>query len=510
MQNFLQTLSQRKYDLLNAFLEHFQISFISLFIAMIIAIPLGIYLARHKKIAGFFIGTSSVLQTIPSLALLALLIPLVGIGKLPSIIALVLYALLPILQNTYIGITKVAPVYRLAARAMGMSYSQMLARVEVPLAMPVIMGGIRISAVLVIATATIAALIGAGGLGSLILLGLDRNNTDLILLGAIPAALMALFADVALKKMSNLSLRKILIIFISFVILLAASLVDFTKNNQKPTLVLAGKLGTEPEILINMYKILIEKNLPEVQVELKPSFGKTSFLFNALTNKEIDIYPEFTATASVTFLKQEINGWDKNKIYATAKEGLAKNYDLAYLKPMAFNNTYALATSSEFAKTYNLEKISDLKRISDKIKAGFTLEFSDRQDGYLGLSKIYKLTFDDIKNMEPKLRYTAMQNKEINLIDAYSTDSELERYKLKVLQDDLDFFPIYQAAPLLRAQTLQEYPQLEEILNKLAGKVTAEQMRKMNYKVGVLNETAEKVAKEFLQENAFLNTENGL
>lgn len=505
MQTFTQTLSERKSEVFTAFLEHFQISFISLFIAMIIAIPLGIYLARHKKLAGFFIGTSSVLQTIPSLALLALLIPLVGIGTLPSIIALVLYGILPILQNTYVGITKVAPVYKLAARAMGMSYMQMLVRVEIPLAMPVIMSGIRISAVLVIATATIAALIGAGGLGGLILLGLDRNNADLILLGAIPAAFMALLADYALKKMTSLSLRKNLAIFLSFLVLLSVSLLDFNKKTEKTTLVLAGKLGTEPEILINMYKILIEKNLPNIDVKLKPSFGKTSFLFNALLDKKIDIYPEFTATANVTFLKKDISGWSKTKIYQQAKAGLAQKYNLVYLKPMAFNNTYALATSAQLAAKYKLEEISDLKAIVSKINPGFTLEFEDREDGYLGLSKAYDLAFGNIINMEPKLRYTALQNGEINLLDAYSTDSELERYGLKVLDDDLEFFPVYQAAPLLRQDTLKKHPQLEGVLNRLAAKVSAQQMRKMNYQVGVLNKSAYEVALKFLQENKIIN-----
>lgn len=504
MQSFLETLVERKSDLIQAFLEHFQISFISLFIAMIIAIPLGIYLSRNKKLAGIFIGTSSILQTIPSLALLALLIPLVGIGTLPSVIALVLYALLPILQNTYIGITKVAPVYTLAARAMGMSYGQMLLKVEIPLAMPVIMGGIRISAVLVIATATIAALIGAGGLGSLILLGLDRNATDLILLGAIPAAFMALFADLALKKMTNLSLKKNLVIFLAFLLLLLASLADFNKNSQKPSLVLAGKLGTEPEILINMYEILIKKDLPEVKVILKPSFGKTSFLLNALVNEEIDLYPEFTATALTSFLKQEVKGLTKEQIYNKAKKGLADKYQLTYLEPMAFNNTYALAASQDFAQKYKLEKISDLKLIADFVKAGFTLEFEDRQDGYIGLSEKYKIVFNDIKNLEPKLRYTAMQNKEINLLDAFSTDSEIARYNLKVLIDDLGFFPIYQAAPLLRSQTLRKYPQLQKTLNKLSGKITEAQMRDMNYRVGVLKESPHSVALEFLKANNLL------
>ncbi|KAE9715475.1 ABC transporter permease subunit, partial [Escherichia coli] len=143
------------------------------------------------KLAEWVFGVTAVLQTIPSLALLCLLIPLVGIGQVPAIIALVVYALLPILRNTYTGIQEVDPSLREAALAMGMNHRKRLLKVELPLAMPVIMAGIRTGMVLIVGTATLAALIGAGGLGSLILLGIDRNDMSLIVIGAIPAALLA-------------------------------------------------------------------------------------------------------------------------------------------------------------------------------------------------------------------------------------------------------------------------------------------------------------------------------
>lgn len=149
------------------------------------------------------------LQTIPSLALLGLFIPLFGIGKLPAIIALVIYALLPILRNTYTGIKEVDPSLIEAARAMGMNQRKRLMKVELPLALPVIMAGIRTAMVLIIGTATLAALIGAGGLGDIILLGIDRNNTSLIILGAIPAAILALIFDFLLKRFEKMSYKKI-------------------------------------------------------------------------------------------------------------------------------------------------------------------------------------------------------------------------------------------------------------------------------------------------------------
>ncbi|BBP93572.1 hypothetical protein BsIDN1_71900 [Bacillus safensis] len=191
------------------YLSIFKFLFIALFLAILIAIPLGIYLTRVPKLAEWVIGVTAVLQTIPSLALLGLLIPLVGIGQVPAIIALVVYALLPILRNTYTGIQEVDPSLREAALAMGMNHRKRLLKVELPLAMPVIMAGIRTGMVLIVGTATLAALIGAGGLGSLILLGIDRNDMSLIVIGAIPAALLALLFDVVLRTFEKISFKRL-------------------------------------------------------------------------------------------------------------------------------------------------------------------------------------------------------------------------------------------------------------------------------------------------------------
>ncbi|MEK4029620.1 ABC transporter permease/substrate-binding protein [Pseudobacillus sp. FSL P4-0506] len=504
MDNFIAVFNERKADMLHSLLEHVQLSLISLFFAVLIAIPLGIYLTRHRKAAESIIGMTAVLQTIPSLALLGLMIPIFGIGRLPAIIALVIYALLPILRNTYTGITGVDPSLSEAARAMGMKNHQQLIKVELPLAMPVMMAGIRTAMVLIVGTATLAALIGAGGLGDIILLGIDRNNASLIVLGAVPAALLAIFFDIVLKAAERASFKRSLMVtgiavLAACVLLLAPSLM----KNKQETLVIAGKLGSEPEILMNMYKLLIEQDT-DLQVELKPGLGKTSFVFNALRAKEIDIYPEFTGTALSEFLKEEAKSTDRQAVYRQAQTGLLEKYDMVLLRPMAYNNTYALAVPDQTAQTLSLKTISDLKKVEKQMKAGFTLEFSDREDGYRGIQKKYNLHFPFVKTMEPKLRYQAIKSGDINLIDAYSTDSELQQFHLTVLEDDLHLFPPYQGAPLLREETLKKYPEVEQTLNKLAGKVTDEQMREMNYKVNVANQEAEKVAEEFLKEEGLL------
>lgn len=500
MTNFMDVFNERKGQLFASLLEHVQISFIALFFAVAIAIPLGIYLTNKKKIAESIIGISAVLQTIPSLALLGLLIPLFGIGKVPAIIALVVYALLPILRNTFTGINEVDASLKEAATAMGMNTWKRLVKVELPLAMPVIMAGIRTAMVLIVGTATLAALIGAGGLGDIILLGIDRNNPSLIILGAIPAACLALMFDFLLKKLESLSFRKSVItlsaISVAALLMILAPLVNV---NEKDEIVIAGKLGSEPEILINMYKLLIE-NETDLTVQLKPGLGKTSFVFNALKSGSIDIYPEFTGTAISEFLKEEAINNKQEDVYEQARAGMLEQFDMVMLSPMAYNNTYTLAVSKEMAEMHQLERISDIKAIQESIKAGFTLEFNDREDGYLGIQKLYGITIDHIKTMEPKLRYQAMNSGDIQVLDAYSTDSEIRQYDLTVLADDQQLFPPYQGAPLVRAETIEKYPELEQALNKLADKITDDEMREMNYQVNVEGKNIPDVAREFLEE----------
>lgn len=494
---------QRQDQLLQALTQHILISFVALLCALIIAIPLGIYIARHLKISEGVLGVAAVLQTIPSLALLGLLIPLLGIGIVPAIVAIVIYALLPILRNTYTGIRKVDPSLIEAADAMGMTPMKRLFKVELPLAMPVIMAGIRTAMVLIIGTTTLAALIGAGGLGDIILLGIDRNDTALLILGAVPAALLAIIFDLLLRVIEKRSFRQSIIwLSATALIVIAVSVIPLFNNTQKD-LVIAGKLGAEPEILINMYKELIEQDT-SLTVELKPGMGKTTFLFNALKNKNIDIYPEFTGTALTEFLKEDAVSTDSTEVYNQAKEGMSKKFNMDMLAPMKYNNTYTLAVPEAYAEQNQLETMSDLQNVSSQVKVGFTREFADRNDGYIGITKLYGFTFPNLQTMEPKLRYSAIASGDIQLMDAYSTDSELQRYKLKVLKDDKGLFPPYQGAPLMRDETLKQYPEVAEALERLSGQITDDEMRAMNYQVDVEGKPASEVATAFLQQKGLL------
>ncbi|WP_284140063.1 MULTISPECIES: ABC transporter permease/substrate-binding protein [unclassified Virgibacillus] len=500
MSDFISVFLQRKDVLFETTWEHLQISLLSLVIAILIAVPLGLVLTRFKRIAEPIIGMSAIMQTIPSLAVLAFLIPFFGIGKVPAVIALSAYGLLPVLRNTYTGICEVNPALKEAAKGMGMNSYKRLLKIELPIAMPVIMAGIRTSMVLIVGTTTIAALIGAGGLGELILLGLDRGaDINLILLGAIPAALLAILLDLVLRGFEHVSRKAGFQSFIAMIVItvLIISLPFIFQANKRADLVIGAKLGTEPAILINMYKLLIEEET-DLDVALKPGLGKTAFVFSALKEGSIDIYPEFTGTAIVTHLEESAVSNEAREVYEQAREGMKKKYNMVLLEPMKFNNTYAIGLTKAFAEENQLEEIADLKRVQDSITAGFTLEFKDRSDGYVGMQDVYNLDIGSIKTMEPGIRQEALANGEVDIIDAYATDSYMVEMNLTTLADPKHLFPPYQGAPLMRASTLEKYPKLKPLLNQLGGMISDEQMREMNYQVDYEDKSPEDVAYQFL------------
>ncbi len=497
MRELLDTFNARSDQLLWALIEHIQLSFISLLIAAVIAIPLGIWLTKTKRLAEVIINITAVLQTIPSLAILGLMIPLFGIGKVPAVIALVIYALLPILRNTYTGIKNVDSSLLEAADGIGMKPMRRLFKVELPLAMSVIMAGVRTAMVLIVGTATLVALIGAGGLGDLILLGIDRNNTELILLGAIPAAILAISLDLILRVIQNLSYKRIVVTLgAMLLVMLLVSVIPLIANRDSD-ISIAGKLGTEPSIITNMYKILIEEDT-DFTVRVRDGLGSTSFVFNALESDEIDGYLEFTGTVLMDIVDSPPEVYDAEAVFEQAREAISEMYDFALLEPMQYNNTYGIAVTREFAEENNLETISDLGSIESQIVAGFTAEFNDREDGYPAIQETYNLSFNEVFTMEQQMRFTAIVSGEINLMEAWATDAALVEYDLVVLEDDRDVFPPYQGAPLFKQEFIDTYPEVEEALNQLAGLITDEEMQEMNYRVQFEDEDPYDVAYDFL------------
>ena len=513
-QSFWQFVSQQSDKLWSQTWAHIGLTMISLILSIIIAVPIGILIARKQKLSGIILGIAGVLQTIPSIALLGVMIPFLGIGPKPAILALFLYALLPILRNTYTGITEVNPAVVDAARGMGMNKWQILTKVELPLAFPVLMAGIRTATVINVGVATLAAYIAAGGLGEFIFGGIALNNSNMILAGAIPAALLAILLDFLLSLLQKVNLKSIRVAWLilpftfitmsSFYLLptqiggkmlagftpefmgrqdgylglksvyrlgietvvisdavmykaafehkldvisgystdgrlkaydlvtlrddrhifppyYAAPIVrndvlkkypelegvlnqlsgsindsvmtdlnfkvdqlkqspekvakDFmmdknlykpARNGTKGTIRIGSKIFGEQYILVQMYKILILGNT-DLAVSTKTGLGGTKICFDALTNNQIDFYPEYTGTGFLVLLKPDIktinqlNG-NRDQVYHYVSQAFDQKFNLKWLKPIGFNNSYALMMRREQAQSLSIESITDLTK----------------------------------------------------------------------------------------------------------------------------------------------------
>lgn len=516
-QTLWEFMQQQSDKLLVQTMQHIGLTFISLFIAVLIGLPLGIYITRKKQLSGPVLGIAGVLQTIPSIALLGFMIPLLGIGAKPAIVALLLYALLPIIRNTYTGITGVDATVKEAALAMGMNKWQILFKVELPLAMPVILAGIRTATVINVGVATLASYIAAGGLGEFIFGGISLNNTNMILAGAIPAAALAILFDFLLSLVQKLNFKKVkgavkvapvvlLILSCMYVIpsaygsKLTAGFTPEFMGRQDGNLGLINKYGLKIHtIVINdavMYKAAQEKELdvisgystdgrlkaydlvvldddkkifppyyaapivredalrkfPELEktlnllsglindsvmtelnyrtdylhqtpervakdfleskklykparggnegvvrigskifgeqyilagiytmlikgytnynVATKTGLGGTKIVFDAMTNDQIDFYPEYTGTGLLAILQaspQTVNRLQvsKDSTYNYVQQEFKKRYNIKWLKPIGFNNAYALMMRQQQAKELDIKTISDLKRYLD-------------------------------------------------------------------------------------------------------------------------------------------------
>ncbi|WHY75599.1 glycine betaine ABC transporter substrate-binding protein [Neobacillus sp. WH10] len=513
--NYLTSNYQQIFSLLG---EHLYLSIISVFIAIVIGIPLGILISNEPKLSKPIIGTTNVIQAVPSLALLGFLIPFIGIGSAPAIVMVVLYSLLPIVKNTYTGLMNIDADILEAAKGIGLTKSQTMRKVQLPLAFPMIMAGIRISAVTAVGLMTIAAFVGAGGLGYLVFSGVQTVDNSMILAGAIPACILALLIDFLVGKLetslsytskqkasskSGKKVKRWLIGLASIILISAGAFKVYSTANADDKIVIGSKNFSESMILGNMLADLIE-NKTDIQVERKLNLGGTQVAFSAIKNGDIDLYVEYTGTGLINILKHPPES-DPNKVYDYVKKEFKQKYNIELLKPLGFNNTYALAVRQDTANEYGLNTISDLAKVSGNLIMGPTIEFPNREDGLIGLSKTYNIEFKDVKAVDGGLRYTAIDNHKSDVIDAFSTDGLLEEFQLKVLKDDKDFFPPYYAVPIIKEETLKDHPELKNAINTLSGKLSDEKMRELNYKVDSLKQSPAKVAKEFLENEGLLD-----
>ncbi len=487
--------------------EHLMLSGFSTAFAILIGVPVGIYVFKHARLRGLMMGMIGILQTIPSLAMLVFLLALLQkIGALPALVALTLYALLPIVRNTLAGLEGVSPDLVEAAKGIGMTGYQEFRLVRMPLAMPVILAGIRTASVVGVGIATLSAFIGAGGLGQFINRGLALADTRLILLGAVPAAGLALLVDLSIgaltwafrpenrrpaQKATTTCVRTaalcapfllILLGILAYALRPAPGRPDVPSQQGGPKVIRIGtKNFTEQLILGEIMAQLIE-NKTNFLVTRRFNLGGTMICHGALLNREIDLYAEYTGTALTTVLKEPILT-DPDQAFDVVSERYRRQFDLIWLKPFGFNNTYTITVRKEDATHHGWQKISDLIKPGPRLRAGFTAEFAERPDGYPGLRKIYGLRFKTIMDLDPALMYEAISKREVDLICAFSTDGRIAAHDLSPLEDDRRFFPPYQAAPVMNGNLLRRYPELKSVLILLQGALNNKKMQELNFEV---------------------------
>lgn len=481
-------------ELLQKIREQLYLISISISFAILLGVPLGVLAQQNSRLKSLILASSAILWTIPTLALFVLFIPVVGIGTLPAVITLIIYALLPIIRNTLIGMEQISPVIIEAARELGSTNLQRIRDIELPLASPIILEGIRTAIIITVGGSTLAAFVGAGGLGDFINQGLATNNSVLLLMGAIPAVLLALAIDYIF------TLKKLIIVLLMLLGLALGVISSAFSAYQQQTLVVASKNFTEQFILAELISQLIEAN-SNIKVIRKFNLGTTAICHQAMLKGEIDIYPEYTGTAYLTVLKKSYSPLSADALWQKVKNEYQKKFSIIWLKPFGFENSQALAITSSFSKKNNVYSISDLVPQAEKLTVGALPEFLSREDGMPKLKSVYGLVFSSIKALDSGLLYQAIANKKVGAIMAFSTDGRIPLYKLQILKDDLNAFPSYYAAPLIRASVAKEFPQITKILIPVLGKLNNEMIQQLNYSVDIKKKSPKKVVREFLITN---------
>ncbi len=512
-------LTQRKEYLYELLLQHIVLSVTAILIIVFIGVGTGIVLLRFNRIRNIVLGVVNFLYTIPSIAMFGLFIPLIGIGFVNALVVLVIYGLLPMIRNTYTGLSEVDPKLLDAAKGMGATPGQIFIRIRWPLAFPTILSGFRTMVVMTIALAGLASFIGAGGLGQAIYRGINTNNSSLILAGSIAVALLALVTDVLIgsfEKSANIrdhQKHKVRRWLNYSVLILIAGLVGFSiwsrfSISTQKEIVVASKPTAEQYILGEIISQMIEMN---TDISVKRMFGiggGTSNIHPAMLSGEIDIYPEYTGTAWLFVLKKPpMNNPDS--LYNVLKTTYSEKYGLTWVCRLGFNNTFTLALPETIAQREQIKTFSDLARKSNQFIFGAEFDFFEREDGFPGLSRTYGFNFKDQVELDINLKFQALENHTVDVINAFSTDSRIRQMHLRVLIDDKNYFPAYQAGIIVRNETLQKYPQLAGILNHLDGLIDDKKMLELNYEVEIRHKSPEKVAASFLQSNSLLNLRPG-
>jgi osmoprotectant transport system permease protein len=496
--------------------SHVLVSLTALALGLGISLPLAILSIRRPLLRGSLLSVASVVQTIPGLALLALFYPLLlalsavserafgtgfsALGFLPSVLALALYSMLPVIRNTVTGLNGIDNRLREAARIFGVTPWRMLIDIELPLALPIIMAGIRTSAVWVIGTATLATPIGQTSLGNYIFTGLQTQNWVLVAFGCVAAAVLALAIDQLLALIqSGITHRKrlrVVLGVIGIAVVILGALVP-GQMRKTATYVIGAKTFTEQYVLAS----LIQQKLNGAGLTASQRQGLGSnVLFDALAANEIDVAVDYSGTLWSNRM-QRSDVLPRAEVLKALSGWLQAKHGIRLLGGLGFENAYALAMTRKKAEALGIKSIADLSRHAGELTVAGDYEFFSRPE-WASLQKAYGLNFRAQRQMQPEFMYRAVASGEVDVISAYTSDGQIASLDLVVLGDPQHAIPPYDAILLLSPKRANE-EKLIAALKPLIDAIPVEAMRAANARAAGGNTSADEVARGLAQQLKF-------
>ena len=503
----------------NLVIDHLFMVLAASVLAIAIGIPLGIMAYLYPKTRKVILNIVDILQTIPALALLGLIMIVSGAGKGTVILGIMLYSLLPITRNTYLGLSGIDPGIKEAATGVGMTSAERLTKVEFPIAFPTIFTGIRIAIVNAIGIAVFAAFVGGGGIGSVMYQAIRTQDMAKILLATGVLMVIAVVLDLLMSlsesmiRKSHCSMKRVVsalvIIFLAFGCTVPFAVAQ-NKGQGKELVMYEGDYS-EVRIMHHMAKMLIEDQT-NLKVTIKDQMSQVNN-FKAMKGDKssCDLMLSYDGTLLTTFLHLDPEDVPEDMtLYDFANQNGMDKYQVELLGKLGFNNTYAIAVPQKVADKYGLEKVSDLKKVAGELTFGAEHEFFTAEGSmkYGPFTKFYGLKFKSYKPVDGSLKYSAVEKGEFEVTEVYATDGLNKKAKLKILEDDKHFFPEYNGCFLIRQDTFERFasdaPNLRQVLSQLDGRISTEQMATLTYEVDVKGKTVDEVARGFLESEGLL------
>ncbi len=474
------------------FQGHLVLTLVALAIGIAISIPLGIWASQSQVVKRPLLTTVSIIQTFPSVAILALVVALLGgqIGLVPAIIALVLYCMLPIVRNTVTGLETVSDDVVEAARGIGMSSHQILVKVRLPLALPIIIAGIRTAAVWTVGLATLSTLVGATSFGNYIFTGLQTRNLVSVTVGSLAAAILAVTLDSIIGglqwlsenqngKEAVLKLKKAWVLVITVILVGVSFSVYSLLNKPAADFIVGGKGFTEQYIIAG----LLTAELEEAGFKIDQRLGLgTEVIYQATANEMVDIYLEYSGTVWANRMNETSNP-GRQTVLAKVGDFVQENDGMHNVGPLGFQNLYALAMRKDRAAELGIETIDDMIPFANTLVAAGDLEFFGRPE-WITLRDTYNIDFAEKLTFDTALMYTAVDRGQVDIITAYTSDGRIDAYNLKIIADPRNSLLPYDGM-LIASASAAKNPLFLEIVGGLVNRISDETMREANRIVDV-------------------------